>query len=379
MHGRVGCGMSVDQTGSAKVILPPMPNTDLHRVLDAALDAVVVFDRSGRILFANKATEQLFAWHAAELRGLDIGRLMPEVLAALQSPAGFRGEIQARHRDGTAIPVRVTIGRIARDAAPGHVAFLHDLSEQKRAEARTRRMNERLRQVARMATMGEMASGIAHELNQPLTAIANYALAAERLLETPDADLDDAREALREIVAEAMRAAGIIRRLRSLVRCDDDAPGEVMPVHELIEDLRSICLADAHAYRARLCFELQPDLPVLQVHRVQIAQVLLNLLRNALEAMSDEPPSTREVTVTCRRTPHGDCEIAVRDNGPGVPQPVLERLFEPFRSTKPQGVGLGLPMSRTIAEAHGGSLRHEPASPRGASFVLTLPAVEAVS
>ncbi|MFO7324192.1 MAG: ATP-binding protein [Pseudomonadota bacterium] len=352
---------------------------DLHRVLDAALDAVVVFDHAGCILFANKATERLFGWSAADLHGTGILRLLPEVESLLQQRTDVNQEAQALHRDGTVIPVRVAIGRVAGSGAPRHVAFLHDLSERKEEEERTRLMNERLMNVARLATMGEMAGGIAHELNQPLTAIANYALAAERLLDSPDSDLEDVHVALREIVAEAMRAGEIIRRLRSLARSDDNAPCEVTSVGEFIEELRAICLADARAHRARLSFELQPDLPPLLVHRMQIAQVLLNLLRNALEALADEPPEARLVTVTCRRTPEGDCEIAVRDNGPGVSETILERLFEPFRSTKPNGVGLGLPMCRTIAEAHGGSLRHEPASPRGARFVLTLPAAEVTS
>lgn len=354
-----------------------MPSTnDLHRVLDAALDAVVIFDHAGVILFTNKATEQLFGWSAAELIGTDIKRLLPDLDPLPGQRTDVNEEAQGLRRDGTAIPVRLAIGRVAGSGEPRHVAFLHDLSERKIEEERTRLMNERLMNVARLATMGEMAGGIAHELNQPLTAIANYALAAERLLESPDRDVEDVHVALREIVAEAMRAGEIIRRLRNLARADDNAPCEITTVEEFIEELRAICLADARAHRARLSFELQPDLPPLMVHRMQIAQVLLNLLRNALEALADEPPEARVVRVTCRRTPEGDCEIAVLDNGPGVSETILDRLFEPFRSTKPNGVGLGLPMSRTIAEAHGGSLRHEPASPRGARFVLTLPAAE---
>lgn len=352
---------------------------ELHQVLDAALDAVVVFDRGDSILFANKATERLTGWSASELKGSGIGRLLPGLEPVLDQAAEVNLEVPLLHRDGTTLPVRLAIGRVAGSGEPRHVAFLHDLSARKVEEERTRVMNERLMNVARMATIGEMAGGIAHELNQPLTAIANYALAAERLLEAPDADFEDVHVALREIVAEAMRAGEIIRRLRGLARADDNAPSELTKVEEFIDELRTICLADARAHRARLAFDLQPDLPPLLMHRMQIAQVLLNLLRNALEAMNDEPPEARLVTVSCRRTPEGDCEIAVLDNGPGVSDTILERLFEPFRTTKPNGVGLGLPMSRTIAEAHGGSLRHERGSPRGARFVLTLPAAEVTS
>jgi two-component system sensor kinase FixL len=225
--------------------------------------------------------------------------------------------------------------------------------------------------------MGEMAAGIAHEVNQPLTAIANYAFAAERFLAFPEPDLAEAREALREIAAEAQRAGEIIRRLRRLVRGSDETC-ERAQVHELVEELRSVCLADARANDTHMRFDLQPGLPVLYVHRMQITHLLLNLIRNALESVAADPPGSREVVVQGRCNNTGECEITVCDNGAGVAPQIRDRMFEPFRSTKPNGTGLGLPMSQTIAQAHGGTLRHEPVSPRGARFVLTSPAAEAV-
>jgi C4-dicarboxylate-specific signal transduction histidine kinase len=173
---------------------------------------------------------------------------------------------------------------------------------------------------------------------------------------------------------EALRAGTIIRRLRTLVRGGDD-PREPVQAQELIEDARVLTLADARAHDTRLRFELDERTPPVFVHRVQITQVLLNLIRNALESLAHNDPGDREILVRAQRI-GGDCEIAVCDNGPGVAPEILERMFDPFRTTKPRGTGLGLPMSRTIAQAHGGSVRFEAGTPRGACFILALPAAE---
>jgi two-component system sensor kinase FixL len=254
------------------------------------------------------------------------------------------------------------------------VGFIRDIT----VETEARRSSERLMHVSRMATMGEMASGIAHEINQPLTAIATYARAAERFLALPEPDLGESREALREIAAEALRAGAIIRRLRQLVRGGEDVR-ENLTVNEVIDELRVLTLADARAHDTSLRFELGGDVPGVSINRVQITQVLLNLIRNALESLAQDAPGAREILVRSERTPAGDCEITVCDNGPGVSPEILDRMFDPFRTTKPNGTGLGLPMSLTIAQAHGGRVRYRPATPRGACFTLTLPAAEAAT
>lgn len=362
----------------------------LQAVLDAAVDAVVVTDHQGRILLANRAAGTTFGCSAAQLQGSDVRRLIAEpyrsgtagstagdTQGAMAHIASIRSDVQAQRRDGRCFPVRLSTGQIAGADPPRFVVFIHDLTEQVRQTEEALHLNQRLMQVSRMATMGEMAAGFAHEVNQPLAAISNYALAAGRFLGTGQPDITEAREALHEIAAEAQRAGEIIRRLRRMVQATDKGR-EVTLVPDLIDELRTLCLADARAHDTRLRFSMQPDLPALLIHRVQIAQVLLNLLRNALEALSREPPGGREIMVDGRRTSLGDCEIAVSDNGPGVDPDILDWMFEPFHSTKCDGGGLGLPMSRTIAQAHGGSLRHEPARPRGARFILTVPAADSM-
>jgi two-component system sensor kinase FixL len=363
----------------------------LQAILDAAIDAVVVIDHHGRILLANRAVERLFGWSAEELIGSNVSMLMPEPdrsahaayiahFLATGEPhvIGTGRDVQAQHRDGACFPAHLSVGRVAGAEPPQFVGFVHDLSDRLREAEDARRMSERLMQVSRVATMGELAAGIAHEINQPLTAISNYAVAAERLLGCEQPDMEDVQLALREIAAEAHRAGGIVRRMRRMVRTNGEE-AQRTPVAELIEELRGICLADARANDTSLRFDLQAGLPELLVHRVQITQALLNLVRNAIEALLAEPPGAREVMISARRTSEGDCEIAVSDNGPGVAPQMLDRMFEPFRSTKPNGTGLGLPMSQTIAQAHGGKLRHEAGQPRGASFILTIPAAEAAS
>jgi two-component system sensor kinase FixL len=212
-------------------------------------------------------------------------------------------------------------------------------------------------------------------LNQPLTAIANYAHASSRFLNRPEPDLDEVREAVREIAAEALRAGTIIKRLRQLVRGGEDTR-EHSDVNELIEELRLLTVADARVHDARIRFELTEDVPEVFIHRTQITQALLNLIRNALESLGDASAAQREILVRSQRTATGDCEILVCDNGPGVAPEIIDQMFDPFRTTKKNGTGLGLPMSRTIAEAHGGKLHYAPGEPCGACFTLTLPAVE---
>jgi two-component system sensor kinase FixL len=232
------------------------------------------------------------------------------------------------------------------------------------------KLQQRLTHVSRLATMGEMSAGIAHELNQPLTAVANYAQACDRLLARPDPDITEIREALREITAQAVRAGDIIRRLRTLAR-NDLAERQPVDVNVLVNELRELILLEAETYGISCKLHLTPQLPPIEVDRTQVQQVIVNLVRNAIEALAGQ-----EAAQVCIRTalaPQGDVEIAVCDNGPGLAQVIMTRLFDPFCTTKPNGTGLGLAISRTIIKSHQGSLEHRPNSPRGACFIVRLP------
>ncbi len=234
-------------------------------------------------------------------------------------------------------------------------------------------LHGRMLQVSRLATIGEMAAGVAHELNQPLTAIANYAHACERLLSRPGADPEEIRAAMREIAGQAVRAGDILRRLRGLAQAQP-ARRERADLNANIDAIRDFLLADGHIYHAQVRFQLAEQLPPVSIDRSQIQHVILNLVRNGLEAPAEAGAPTRELIVRTGLAPDGDIEITVLDNGPGFSPQALERLFDPFFSTKAEGTGLGLAISNTLVRAHGGSLSYRPNVPRGACFSIRLPA-----
>jgi len=357
---------------------------ELQGLLDAAVDAVIIIDHQGRIETFNRAAEQLFGFNQAEIQGQNVSRLMPPPHSAQHDDyitryletgvahiIGIGREVDAVRRDGTTFPVSLAVGQVSGAQPPRFVGFLKDITEERRIREETRRTQDRLTHVARLATMGEMAAGIAHELNQPLAAITNYAQACERLLGHPDADTEEIRGALHEIAAQALRAGEIIRRLRSLVRKQETARVR-MQVNTLIEELGSLTTTDAQLHDVRLLFEPASDLPDVCVDPVQIQQVLLNLVRNAIEALAEVPAGQRAVCLRTGLSPHGDLEISVSDTGPGVDPQILGKLFDPFCTTKPTGTGLGLAISRSIVDAHKGTLRYDPEG-HGARFVMRLP------
>jgi two-component system, LuxR family, sensor kinase FixL len=235
---------------------------------------------------------------------------------------------------------------------------------------------DRLTRVARMATMGEMAAGVAHELNQPLTAITTYARACEHYANMAEPDLAELREAVREIGAEGMRAGRIITRLRQLVRNDEPVEQVATDVNALVEELKVLLNADARVHDTRLSVSLSPDLPRIAANPVQLQQLVLNLARNAFEALAASPAGERELEISTVRHPSGDLEIRVTDNGPGISQTIADRLFDPFTTTKKAGTGLGLAISRTIAHVHGGNIECRPVVPHGAHFSVRLPVKE---
>lgn len=236
------------------------------------------------------------------------------------------------------------------------------------------RLQQRLGHVSRLATVGETATGIAHELNQPLAAIANYAQACERLLARPDADLTEVRAALREIAEQAVRAGDIIRRLRGLARPQRGAR-EAMDINTLVTELTDLVKSDADARHVRYRLELTEGLPKVEVHGAQIQQVILNLVHNAIEALQETPEKSRGVVLRTSRTDDGAVELSVCDTGPGIPATLIPHLFEPFSTTKPDGAGLGLAVSRTIIGQHQGTLSYRANASRGACFVLQLPSI----
>jgi PAS domain S-box-containing protein len=251
-----------------------------------------------------------------------------------------------------------------------------DLTEHALREQDAHMTQERLTRVARLATMGEMAAGMAHEINQPLTAITSYARAAERYLDRGTPDLAELRDVLREINAEGLRAGGIIHRLRQMVRAETPEECQRLDLNQVLTEIRSLLHADARAHGVQLRLELEPGLPAVLAHGVQLQQVVLNLARNAFEALLDITAHARQVCITSSRAPDRAVEVCVTDNGPGIAPQIADRLFDPFVTTKGTGTGLGLAIIRTIVRAHGGTIEVRPAEPSGTIFRVRLPAHE---
>jgi two-component system sensor kinase FixL len=265
----------------------------------------------------------------------------------------------------------------AADGTPGGwLVSGADVTERARREENAVLAQERFTRVARLASMGEMASGVAHELNQPLTAITTYARACERYLAMPQPDFAELKDALREIGAEGLRAGRIIGRLRQLVRGDEPAALAPVDLNAVVEDLRPLLAADARVFDTRLEIHAAADLPRVMSDPVQLQQVILNLVRNAFEAMVDTRPPDRVVGLTTTRVPGGEVELEICDSGPGFPAEIVSRLFHPFATTKKAGTGLGLAMCRTLVQSMGGNIGIRAATRPGACVFVRLPPVE---
>ena len=359
--------------------------SEFRALLDVAIDAVVIIDHRGIIENYNRAAQRLFGYSAAEAIGANVSLLMPEpdrsehdrhiaryLASGVPHVIGIGRDINARRKDGGIFPVSLAVGRIPDSDPPRFVGFLHDLTARRQATEEQQQMQQRMARVSHLATMGEMAAAIAHEINQPLAAISNYAVACERLLEAPEPELGEVRGAMQQIAGQALRAGEIIRRVRSLVRTHEPRR-ELADINELVRGVSALTESDARLHDVRLTLDLANDLPHAAVDGIQIQQVLLNLIHNAIEALAGAAGDERDVIVRTGRAGADEVEVAVVDTGPGVNPALAQRMFDAFCTTKQQGTGLGLAISRSIIQAHRGRLEYRPATPHGACFVATLP------
>lgn len=315
----------------------------------------------------------------ADQRALVRGELDALACGAERDERYFEHEILASDGGRRLIGWRAIAMRNAEGRLTGYFASGEDVTDARRAAEEAQAAQQRMTQVSRLATMGEMAAGIAHELNQPLAAIANYANAALRLTAMQDLSRidpdDDVRTALGQISNQAQRAGEIIRRLRALVQ-NRETRLEPSSVNPLVTEVLGFVRSDARLNEVALLPDLADGLPTAMVDRIQIQQILLNLLRNAIESVIEARATGREVRVSTRHDGADSLVIEVLDNGGGVPTELAARIFDPFCTTKESGTGLGLAISRTIAEAHHGRLSYAPAAGGGARFTLRLPCRE---
>jgi two-component system, LuxR family, sensor kinase FixL len=360
----------------------------LGSIIDTAPDAIVTIDQQGLIDSFSPAAERMFGYGADEVIGQNVNILMPEpyrsehdgyianyLATGERRIIGIGRTVIARDKSGSTFPMELAVGEVNTPEAHVFTGFIRDISDRVTAQARANKLQDELNHVGRLTAMGEIASMIVHELNQPLTAIANFGEAARRLV-AGGGDSGRAAEFIGKSVAQAHRASEMIRRLRSFV---SRGQGEMEPisVNEVVRDAARIALIGAADQRIAPRFELAQGLPEVLADRIQVQQVIVNLIRNGVEAMlegKDEAPTTLGLAISTARAADGTVQIAVADTGPGIAPDVRDTLFMPFATTKKTGMGIGLSVSKSIVEAHGGRIWVEPNPGGGSRFVFSLPA-----
>jgi two-component system sensor kinase FixL len=284
---------------------------------------------------------------------------------------GIGRVVVGRRKDGSDFPMELAVGEMRSSDRRYFTGFIRDLTERQKTEGRLQDLQAELVHIGRLSALGEMSSALAHELNQPLSAVGNYINGARRLLDS-GADPAAIKDALERASAQTLRAGEIIRRLRDFVQ-KGETDRRIENLSKLVEEASALALLGAKDSNIRVAIRLDPSVDQILADRVQIQQVLLNLIRNSVDAMLDSP--VRRLTISSQAAEGDMVEISVADTGGGMAPEVLEKLFQPFVTTKSQGMGVGLSICRTIIEAHGGRIWTEPNTPSGTIFRFSLPAV----
>jgi two-component system, LuxR family, sensor kinase FixL len=357
----------------------------LRSILDTVPDALIVIDDGGVIQSFSAAAERQFGWTAAEAIGRNVSLLMPQPYRGAHDGyleryertgerriIGIGRVVVGERKDGSTFPMELAVGEMRSRGRRFFTGFVRDLTEKQETQARLQELQAELVHISRLTAMGEMASTLAHELNQPLSAIANYLTGGRRLLERDPPDTARTAEAMDKAADQALRAGQVIRRLRDFVARGESVRA-IEGLSKLIEEATALALIGAKEHGVRVRYQFDPRADLVLADRVQVQQVILNLIRNAIDAMMNSP--RRELVISTDM--EGDQEgalarVSVADTGPGLSGEIAGRLFQPFMTTKPQGMGVGLSISRTIVEAHGGRIWVESNPDHGATFHFTL-------
>ena len=360
----------------------------VRSILATIPDAMVVIDEYGQILSFSAAAEKMFGYSESDVLGENVSMLMPSPdrerhdgylrhyrETGERKIIGIGRLTTARRRDGYTFPIELSIGEAWVGEKRIFTGFIHDITDRQEVELRLRDLQSELAHVGRISEMGSLASSLAHELNQPLTAIANYCEAARDLVpvETTDEPLATIREALDEAAKESIRAGQIVQRLRSFIG-RGEAEYCVESLGRLITEANALALVGSREYGIDVQMQLDPEADKVFVDRVQIQQVLTNLIRNGIDAMIDAP--VRSLIIRSTVGPGGLATISVEDTGPGIDKSIAPQLFQPFVTSKKTGMGVGLSICRTIIEGHGGRIWFESNS-GGTTFYFTVPTAEA--
>lgn len=360
----------------------------LRSILQTVPDAMIIIDEKGRIESLSTTAERLFGYSHDEVAGRNVSILMPSpyreqhdayieryLSTGERRIIGIGRIVVGQRKDGSTFPMHLTVGELRTGDRHHFTGFIRDLTDQQITESRLKELQSEVTHMSRFTALGEMASTLAHEINQPLTAISNYLKGSQRILQRLDGKLgsEDAavlREAIGKAADQALRAGQIIRRLREFVsRGESERTIESLP--KLIEDASTLALVGARENGIEVVFRLDPDATEVLADRIQIQQVLVNLIRNAIEALIEAAPPRRLEIVTA--PVEGDLvEVSVADTAAGLAPEVARSLFQPFVTTKRKGMGLGLSICRTIVEAHGGKISVDRRDGGGTVFRFTL-------
>ena len=356
----------------------------LRSILQTVPDALLIIDAKGRIESISTTAERLFGYQTSEVTGRNIKMLMPTpyrehhddylkryLTTGEKHIIGIGRVVTGQRKDGTTFPMHLTVGELQSADKHYFTGFIRDLTEQKLTEDRLKELQSEVTHMSRFTALGEMASTLAHEINQPLTAITNYLKGSVRLLEQMEGkSTGTLRDALNKAAEQALRAGQIIRRLREFVaRGESERHIESLP--KLIEDASTLALIGAKENGVAVSFRLDPAADLVLADRIQIQQVLVNLIRNAIEIMV-ESADRRELVIATATNGGDTVEVSVADTGAGLAPEVTAHLFQPFVTTKRKGMGLGLSICRTIVEAHGGKIWVEGRPEGGTIFRFTL-------
>ena len=354
----------------------------LRSIFDTAPEAMIVINDAGIIQSYGAAAEKMFGWRPSEVVGRNISMLMPEPFrtqhdAYLQRYLttgekriiGIGRIVVGERNDGSTFPMELAVGEVRSGNTRVFTGFVRDLTEAQEGEARLRELQAEVVHISRLSAMGEMASALAHELNQPLSAIANYLNGARRLLDKAPERNARVDEAMEKAADQALRAGDIIRRLRNfLSRGEGERTNESLA--KIVHEACHLALLGSREADVEVHYSVDPHRDRVVVDRVQIQQVIVNLVRNALDAMHDQPRRMLSVSTSISDEM---ATVTIADSGPGLDPVAAEKLFQPFVTTKATGMGVGLSISRTIVEAHGGRIWTEPPSGQGATFHFTVP------
>jgi two-component system sensor kinase FixL len=380
-----GIALDIDEERQVEEALRTR-ETHLRSILETIPDAMIVIDSRGIMQFFSNAAERQFGYAAGEAIGQNVSILMPEPdrthhdayleryrVTGDRRIIGIGRIVTGKRKDGTTFPIHLSVGEMRSGGETFFTGFVRDLTEQQQTQARLQELQSELVHISRLTAMGEMASALAHELNQPLAAISNYMKGSRRLLSaSSDPNREKIESAMDRAAEQAMRAGQIIRRLRDFV-ARGESEKRVESIAKMIEESGALGLTGAREQGVSLRFELDRRNDLVLVDRVQIQQVLVNLFRNALEAMAGA--SQRRLVATTRPAADEMIEVSVADTGHGFADGVESNLFQTFFTTKETGMGVGLSISRSIVEAHGGKMWAENNPSGGATFHFTLPAV----